>query len=290
MKEKKENMDLVIGLMDKGLSLPGAIEQVLANTEKKKRASLSESLHHFINKEKHEFIAEYDSICFDCSCLDVKQYALKVYMNTFYGTAGDSKSPFFLRALAGGVTSAEQRNIKLVADFVKSRDFQIKYGDTDSLYLVPPERCFQECDEAYDSGNGISKEEYWSRMVNISMGVMEKLRDEVNDFLRKDNRSLYLKMAYEEVLFPVVFTGKKKYYGIPHESKPNFNNKLFIRGVEIVKRGQSKHFRKVGKKVMEESMRLDNTRTLRRIVKDVLKETINGISQIDLNGVIKTAV
>src|SRR5438874_1398422 len=93
LKEKKENMDLVIGLMDKGLSLPGAIEQVLANTEEKKRASLSESLHHFINKEKHEFIAEYDSICFDCSCLDAKQYALKVYMNTFYGTAGDSKSP-----------------------------------------------------------------------------------------------------------------------------------------------------------------------------------------------------
>src|SRR6185437_4372010 len=43
LKEKKENMDLVIGLMDKGLSLPGAIEQVLANTEEKKRASLSES-------------------------------------------------------------------------------------------------------------------------------------------------------------------------------------------------------------------------------------------------------
>ncbi|PKK55954.1 hypothetical protein RhiirC2_801087 [Rhizophagus irregularis] len=154
LKEKKENMDLVIGLMDKGLSLPGAIEQVLANTEEKKRASLSESLHHFINKKKHEFIAEYDSICFDCSCLDAKQYALKVYMNTFYGTAGDSKSPFFLRELAGG---------------------------------------------------------------------------------------------------------------------PNFNKKLFIRGVEVVKRGQSKHFCEVGKKVMEESMRLDNTRTLRRIVEDMNK-------------------
>jgi len=96
------------------------------------------------------------------------------------------------------------------------------------LYLVLSERCFQECDEAYDSDNGISKEEYWSKMVNISMDVMEKLRDEVNDFLRKDNRSSYLKMAYEEVLFLIVFTGKKKYYSILHESKPNFNNKLFI--------------------------------------------------------------
>ncbi|RGB21835.1 hypothetical protein C1646_777161 [Rhizophagus diaphanus] len=154
-------------------------------------------------------------------------------MNTFYGTAGDN--------------------------FVKSKGFQIKYGDTDSLYLVPPERCFQECDEAYDSGNGIPKEKYWSRMVNISMEVMEKLCNEVNDFFRKDNGSSYLKMTYEEVLFLVVFTGKKKYYGIPHENKPNFNKKPFIRGVET-------------------------------IVKDVLKETVKDILQTDLNEIIKTAV
>jgi hypothetical protein len=72
-------------------------------------------------------------------------------------------------------------------------------------------------------------------MVNISMRVIERLRNEVNDFLKNDNGSSYLKMAYEEVLFPVVFTGKKKYYGIPHESKLNFNKKLFIQGVETVK-------------------------------------------------------
>ena len=73
--------------------------------------------------------------------------------------------------------------------------------------------------------------------MGISMEAMSELRGKVNDFLRKDNGSPYLKMAYEKVLFLVVFTGKKKYYGIPHTSKPNFNNKLFIRGVEIVKRG-----------------------------------------------------
>ncbi|RGB34233.1 hypothetical protein C1646_760771 [Rhizophagus diaphanus] len=290
LKEKKEDMELVIASMGKGLSLPEAIEKELANAEGKKRDSLTKNLYHFINKAKHEFMAEYDSICFDCSCLDAKQYALKVYMNTFYGTAGNSKSPFFLRALAGGVTSAGQRNIKLVADFIKSKGFQIKYGDTDSLYLVPPERCFQEYDEAYDSGNGILKEEYWSRMVNISMEVMEKLRDKVNDFLRKDNGSSYPKMAYEEVLFPVVFTGKKKYYGIPHESKSNFNKELFIQGVEIVKQGKSNLFCKIGKRIIDESMRVDNTRTLHQIVKDVLKETVKDISQTDLNEIIKTAV
>ncbi len=81
-------------------------------------------------------------------------------MNTFYGMARDNKSPFFLRELARGVTSAGQRNIKLVANFVKRKGFRIKYEDTDFLYLVCPEERFQRCDEAYDSGNGISKEEY----------------------------------------------------------------------------------------------------------------------------------
>ena len=93
-------------------------------------SSLSEKLYHFINIEKHEFMTEYNSVCFDYSYLDAKQNALKVYMNLFYGTARDSKSPFFLRELNGGITSAGRKNIKLVADFVKSKSFQIKYGDT----------------------------------------------------------------------------------------------------------------------------------------------------------------
>ena len=141
-------MDLVISSMGRGLSLSEAIEQILASAEVEKYTGLTNNLYHFIHKEKHEFIAEYNSLCFDCSCLDAEQYALKVYMNTFYGTAGDSKFPFFLREFAGGVTSAGWRNIKLVANFVKTKNFQIKYGDTDSLYLVSLEECFQECDEA----------------------------------------------------------------------------------------------------------------------------------------------
>ncbi|CAI2169011.1 6207_t:CDS:10, partial [Funneliformis geosporum] len=202
LKERKEDMELVIGLMGK----------------------------------------EYDSVCFDYSCFDAKQNALKVYMNTFYNTAGDSKSIFFLRELAKDVISAEQRNIKLVADF--------------------------EYDEAYDNGNGISKEKYWSRIVQISMKEIGILCDEVNTFLREDNGSSYLKIAYKEVLFPVVFTGKKKYYSIRHESKPNFNKELFIRGVEIV----------------------DNSCTLHQIIKNILRKTVKDISQTNLNEIIKTAV
>ena len=64
--------------------------------------------------------------------------------------------------------------------------------------------------------------------MKISMKVIEKLHDDVNNFFKKDNDSLYFKMSYKEVLFLIAFTEKKKYYDIPHIREPNFNNKLFI--------------------------------------------------------------
>ena len=49
---------------------------------------------------------KYASLYFNYNCLNSKQFALKVYMNTFYGEAENSDSPFFLRELAEGITSA----------------------------------------------------------------------------------------------------------------------------------------------------------------------------------------
>jgi len=73
-------------------------------------------------------------------------------------------------------------------------------------------------------------------MVKITIVIMEKLLNEVNIFLRLKTRSNYFKMAYEEVLFPIVFTEKKKYFSIPHEDAVNFSlKKPFIRGIDTVK-------------------------------------------------------
>ena len=41
---------------------------------------------------------------------------------------------------------------------------------------------------------------------------------------------------------------------------------------------------------MDESMKVDNSRTLHQIIEDVLKETVKDISQTDLYEIIKTAV
>ncbi|POG82468.1 hypothetical protein GLOIN_2v1761861 [Rhizophagus irregularis DAOM 181602=DAOM 197198] len=193
---------------------------------------------------------EYKSLCFEYDCLNSKQKAVKLFMNTFYGEAGNPLSSIFLRALAGGTTSAGKYNIKIVAEYVEKKGFGIKYGDTDSLYLTCPDKYFEKCDEAF-SRKELSKEA-------IKSGTS------------------YLKMAYEEVLFPVCFTGKKKYFGVGHEVVVNFKLKnLFMKGIETVKQGKSQLLKFIGEKIMREGMDINNTRSIHDIVEDTLREAQN---------------
>ena len=83
------------------------------------------------------------------------------------------------------------------------------------------------------------------------MDMMKRLRDQVNAYLRIKNGTSYLKMAYEEVLFPVCFTGKKKYFSISHEDVVNFRpDNLFIRGIDTVKQENSELFRFIREKIV----------------------------------------
>ena len=226
-----------------------------------------------------DFRSRYDETCFEFASIDSKQRALKVFMNTFYGEAGNSISPFFLLQLAGGVTTAGRYNIKKVADFVLANGFRIKYGDTDSLYLSPPEHVFAGVDRRYGLG-ALSREEYWREMVEITMTELDALRDQVNAHLRADNGTPHLRMAYEEVLFPVAFTGKKKYFGIAHISVPNFSPKtLFIRGIDVVKQGQTELAKKIAFRVMWAAVALENREDLCSIVERVLRDAIENRDQ-----------
>ncbi|CAG8629296.1 1339_t:CDS:2 [Cetraspora pellucida] len=260
LSNKKEYIELAISkIKEENLSVADAIDHILRNAkDKEKCANINEILIPLINETYKNFKIEYDSICFEHTCLDSKQKAVKIYMNTFYEEAGNSLSPFFFLQLAGGVTSAGQYNIKLVAEYVtKKKGFGIKYGDTDSLYLTCPVKCYKECELAYNnSKRTISKLKYWTEMVKITMKVMEKLRNDVNTYLRIKNRSTYLKMAYEEVLFPVVFTS-----------------------IDTVKQGKSQLFRTIEDRIMWGAMDINNNQTLHEIVEDILKEAITNPRQ-----------
>jgi DNA polymerase elongation subunit (family B) len=371
------------------------------------------------------FEDELDKVEFTFSGINSKQKAVKVFMNTFYGEAGNSRSPIFMLPLAGGVTSAGRYNLKLVAQFVEDKGFLIKYGDTDSLYLACPPGCYAAITDEYNAavralgivipGDGeaaaglmaawnakdkairdsaanleewkqtqmmtidsrsphaVGSPEFiadaelaesyrnilsvcqsvdaqicasqqalgpapagadmpagaadcWLRdqlqairddpamggperademrraidaayyklcveKINITMARMTTIRDEVNAHLAADNGTGILNMAYEEALYPAVFTGKKKYFGIPHVNKPNFNitsaSKIFIRGIDVVKQGQTRLAKEVGYRCMWAATRLcppgDRVPLIQR-VENVISKSCSGMDSFLAGG------
>lgn len=222
--------------------------------------------------------------------IDSKQKALKVYMNTFYGEIGNKTSALYLLQLAAGVTSMGQYNLKYVSEYVLSKKFNIIYGDTDSLYVECGNEKFRDSDYKFIIGQ-IDYEQYLIEMVQITMDELSTLKIEVNSYLEHDNGTKFLNMAYEEVLYPVSFVGKKKYFGIAHENVINFRpKKLFIKGVESVKQGNSNFLVKFANDAMWRLLGLTNRTGMKTIIEDALKMQVETCRQKDVSEYVKSAV
>jgi intein/homing endonuclease len=139
---------------------------------------------------------------------------------------------------------------------LETADHTFAVGDivvhnTDSLYISMPEENFVEVDKAFYTEK-IDKKTYWTDLVNLSFASMNDsavargIVSRINKKFLDDNGTEFLKMAYEEFLWPVLFAARKKYIGIDHKHIVNFKpDKLFIRGFEIKKRGTSEFLKKV---------------------------------------------
>jgi len=120
-----------------------------------------------------------------------------------------------------------------------------------------------------------AREDYWIKMVQITRCDIESLRVRVNDHIAKFNGTEFLKMAYEEVLFPCVFTGKKKYFGFQHMQDENFHpddKSLFVKGMDFIKQGQTLLAKEQGYEIVQEVCSVDNYDTLQTIIERRLRQ------------------
>lgn len=160
--------------------------------------------------------------------------------------------------------------------------------NTDSLYVACDKQHFVDLDKDYFTGK-IDKLTYCTGLVNKTFEMIEIAKKEVNIHLEKDNGTKFLKMAYEEVLFPVVFVSKKKYFGIPHEEVVNFYpKKPFIRGLEIIKRGASDVLKNVCLQIVKEILDINTTTNMLVLVDNATKRFFT--TEWDVTHFIKTAV
>jgi DNA polymerase elongation subunit (family B) len=231
---------------------------------------------------------EYITLMFKFDQANIKQKALKVFMNTFYGETGNKNSPFFILQIAGGITTAGQRNIKMVADLVQRlgcdypgkrgdvnpNGCRLYYGDTDSCYISCPEIYFLPLNQQY-YGGCITKEAYCIALVEGTFKQIKIINKIANDHLVKDNGTYFLRLAYEEVLYYAIFLLKKMYAGVQHRKIVNFHpdvENLFVKGLSIAKRGTSEVLKTVGTEVLAKAVSIDNLLDVKTIVLDKIKE------------------
>lgn len=248
---------------------------------------------------------DVDELNFTIMKIEAKQMAIKLLSNTFYGKSGDYRSFIYSLLVAAGVTCAGQASIKKVGNFVRQKGYIINYGDTDSLYLSCPSSYYRSCDQIYHDQLAVLHQKFkdvpnvpdpdigqhgeqaiiykrertelrikwWTEQVRITMIEIDRLKEQITDYLCGENNSLYLNMDYEEVGYPSILCGKKKYCMIPHIKEINFYpKKYFIKGIDIVKQGQAVICKQLGNEFIADALSPENERELIDIAVDKLRK------------------
>lgn len=294
MKAKRKVHKKVLNLLEDALEEYEVVEKqgfetVIAKTadsENKECQKIAKA------KSQEELDAIIDDMEFRKNAVDSKQKAIKVFMNTFYGEAGNPLSPWYLLPIAACITITGQRVLKRVYAFVEKKGFKVVYGDTDSLYLKAPESAFIEAEEAYKSHGDYRR--LCEEKVMISIRETRKLQDEVNVDIEEFIDTDRIRMVFEEVLFPTLLAGKKKYAGIAHKNEPNFDTKkMFIRGIDVVKQGQTPIANTLAMRCLWKFMELRppeaRTKNIIQMVTDILSEGVTNMEQWNFSDFVQSA-
>lgn len=257
-----------------------ALAGILSEKEQKKKDQAETDA----NRSIEELEAEIEVLDLKYNYLYSKQLALKIFMNTFYGKAGESGSPLFDLAVAAGTTARGQEHVIALSEWlINVKGSTRLYGDTDSVYFMFNQRYFRKIHRGYYSGQ-MSKLTYMKKIINMCIIKSLEYEKEVNQYFIERTGGPFIRVSWEEVGYPSIHMGKKKYVMIPHEklypmemTDDEFylkfkSIKLFIRGIEIKKKGNSQLLQDIGRDIWKKSFDPYNTTPLINIVEKKIEE------------------
>jgi DNA polymerase-2 len=161
----------------------------------------------------------------------IKQNAIKVTMNSFYGAISSSKSRFHNFELGQTITGFGRDIIKKTKEFIEKIGHCGIYGDTDSIFIQPK------------NFNNINETD--TQKINL-LGI--ELTTEINNFILNYSKTFnspknYLQIEFEKIYSKFFIATKKRYVGFNlFKKKLNFVGMEFVRGdwTELAKEFQYK--------------------------------------------------
>lgn len=218
--------------------------------------------------------------------LDALQYALKIYMNTFYGESGNSISPFYIPLVAGGITTIGRFLLTTCIGKIKEMDNTIIYGDTDSIYYS------KKLDASIS----------WIDKINSSIDMGNADLKILNNYIKLLTKQKFLKLEFEGVLFPCFMIERKNYVGVKytrHTDNVNTSllndvdkfitaDNLLIKGLEVKKRGIDAYTKFIINSIL---MKMFSIESVGKSIIDIIKSSYITLSQstLDKKLYIKTA-
>jgi DNA polymerase-2 len=146
---------------------------------------------------------------------DIKSYALKTTMNSFYGAIASPKSRFYNRDIGGAITSFGRHIIQKAKQYVEERGFKTIYGDTDSVFIKDIQKEFKSYEEKKKRGERIERElnDYFKKWVE-------------EGFAQKNMLDIELEKIYDKFFI----ASKKRYVGYDKEK-----DKIQFVGMEAIR-------------------------------------------------------
>lgn len=205
---------------DKKGFIPSVVEEIL-----KKRIEAKKAMKKANDSEERK-------------ALDLKQHALKLIANSFYGYMGYPRARWYKKECAESVTSFARSYIKKVMEKAeKEFGMEVIYGDTDSLFVV----------------------------------LDKKNEEKIERFLNEVNKSLpgIIELEYEGFYRRGLFLTKKRYALI------NEKGEITVKGLELVRRDWAEIAKATQKAVLEAILKEGNPEKAAEIVKEQIRRIKN---------------
>ncbi|MCK4319620.1 DNA polymerase [Candidatus Micrarchaeota archaeon] len=178
--------------------------------------------------------------------LMARSHALKILANSFYGYMGYARSRWYSRECAESITAWGREHIQEAIKKAEECGFEVLYGDTDSVFLLLKNK---------------TKTDVFAFLKKINDGLPEKMELELEGFYK---RGLFVSKKSEQ-------KGAKKKYALLGE-----NEKIKIKGFELVRRDWSKLAKDTQFKVLETILKEGSKEKAVRIVRERIEELKQG--------------
>jgi DNA polymerase I len=185
---------------------------------------------------------------------DRLQYVFKSFGLSFYGALGNVYTRFYDVRIAESVTLSGQHFIKAISEYVKQNNFEILYGDTDSVFI-----------------GGINNEKIIPILIRNISKVCKAIATKTFNC-----KSCTLEMDYDKGFKAIIIVRKKRYAGLLSYLDGHYleTPKMYIAGLEYKRTDNCEIVRKKQEELIRLILRDDTPDVLevRKFVLDLKAE------------------